>query len=272
VSDDAAPPAGFVREEARDAVTIVHSDLAAGARALGLFEADAFARVARVGVRGAGGRGGVAVIAWPGRQREIVVRVLRHGGLLGPLLRSAYASPARVLRELAVTSELFAAGAPVAPAAMALARKGRLFWQCALATERVPGRELAAEVSGPARAPALAAAARAIRAFHDRGARHADLSAGNVLVHESAAGFAVTLLDLDRARIAAPVPARRRMREIARLWRSLAKRGAALDARERETFLREYSGAEDALLGALRSAAKREQLRSALHAWRYPRR
>ncbi|MBM4384223.1 MAG: hypothetical protein FJ091_12775 [Deltaproteobacteria bacterium] len=265
-------PVGFVREEASGAVTLVRSDLAEGARALGLFEADALERIARGGSRVAGGRGGVTLVAWPGLDREVVARTLRRGGLLGPVLGGAQASAQRVLRELRVTSELFAAGAPVARPAFALARRRRVFWECAIGTERVAGRELAQEVLGPARASALLATAVAVRTFHDRGGRHADLNATNVLVRERSGAFAVTLLDLDRARIAAPVPAPRRMREIARLWRSLAKRGAPLGVPERDAFLREYSAGDDALLRALRAAARREQLRSALHAWRYPRR
>jgi tRNA A-37 threonylcarbamoyl transferase component Bud32 len=263
--------AGCVREETSQAVTLVRGDLAEGARALGLFGADALARLERAGRRAAGGRGGVAVIAWPGAGREIVVRVLRHGGLLGALLGGAYTSPRRVLHELDVTSELFAAGAPVPRPAFALARRHGWRWACAIGTERASGRELAAEVSGPARADALTAAATAVRAFHDRGGEHADLNATNVLVRESAGAFAATLLDLDRARVAAPVPTRR-MREIARLWRSLAKLGTALSAPEREAFLHAYCAGDVALRRALRAAARRERLRSALHAWRYPRR
>ncbi|HEU4429034.1 MAG TPA: hypothetical protein VFT98_09790, partial [Myxococcota bacterium] len=63
----------------------------------------------------------------------------------------------------------------------------------------------------------------------------------------------------------------RRARELARLWRSLAKCGAPLSAGERSAFVAAYAGDDTALEDELVAALRRERLRSALHAWRYPR-
>jgi hypothetical protein len=95
-----------------------------------------------------------------------------------------------------------------------------------------------------------------------------------LLLSERNGHLGATVIDLDRARVRVPVSPCRRMREIARLWRSLRKRGggAALSAEERDAFLAAYCAGDAALERALRAYARRGQLRSALHAWRYPRR
>jgi tRNA A-37 threonylcarbamoyl transferase component Bud32 len=287
-----APP-GFVAEESADAITLVRSDLADAARALGLFAGDGIARALAAGAKLAGGRGAaarLALISEPGdagenadrRTRtsvELVVRKLRHGGLFAPWLGADFWGPGRVLRELSATRELFAAGAPVPQPALALARRraGPL-WECAIGTQRAEGITLLAALhavtSADARAAALRACAEAVRAFHDRGGRHADLNAANVLVAAPGPDARACLIDLDRARVASPVPAHRRAREIARLWRSLAKHGGAarIDANERAAFLAAYCSADAALERALRTHLPRERLRTALHAWRYPQR
>jgi hypothetical protein len=280
-----APP-GFVAEpsDGGGAITLVRSDFAGAARARGLFERDGIARAFAGGVPLGGGRHAAAVIDLG--PAEIVVRKLRHGGLLGPLLGESYWGPSRVLRELGVTRELAAAGAPVPAPAFALARRraGPL-WECAIGTLRVPGIPLlAAQVAaaergenGEARAAMMRACAAAVRAFHERGGRHADLNASNVLVAwdavaSNADSVRAFLVDLDCARVAPGVPSARRAREIARLWRSLAKHAgaASLTAPERDAFVAAYCAGDAALERELRDALRRERLRTALHAWRYP--
>ena len=270
-----AIPAGFECEERAGAITAVRVDLVAGARALGLFERDGIARAFAAGEAVGGGRVPAALIAWPSGPHEIVVRRLRHGGVLGGVLGGAYLGASRVLRELAVNAELFAAGAPVPQPALVLARRSAgPFWACAIGTERVAGANFASSLLGAERERALRAAAIAVRSFHDAGGRHADLNATNLLLAERNGHLTATVIDLDRARVRAPVPAKRRMREIARLWRSLLKRGAgaALSPAERDAFLVAYCAGEAPLERELRARLRREQLRSALHTWRYPRR
>ncbi len=274
------PPPGFVREHGDGTLSIVRADLADGARALGLFAADGIERAFAAGVALDGSsRGPAALIAWPGNGPAIVVRRLRHGGLLARLLGRAYLGPGRVVRELSVTSELARRADGLVPEpALALARRlaGPL-WECAIGTLRVPGVDLFAvlrEAAGAsARLHALVACAEAVRAFHDLGARHPDLNASNLLLAPRAGRLAARVIDLDRARIRERTPTHRRAREIARLWRSLAKRGgsARLEPRERDAFLAAYCAGDVALEATLRSQLRRERMRTALHAWRYPR-
>jgi len=286
-----APP-GFVAEESADAITLVRADLAEAARARGLFAGDGIARAFATGAALAGGRGAAAVLALRSAPEDageiadtrtqtsvdLVVRKLRHGGVFAPWLGARYWGPGRVLRELSATHELFVAGAPVPMPALALARRcaGPL-WECAIGTQRAAGITLLAALlaapSADARAAALRACAEAVRAFHDRGGRHADLNAANVLVAAPASQARACVIDLDRARVASPVPARRRAREIARLWRSLAKHAGAarIAANERAAFLVAYCAGDAALERAVRTQLRRERLRTAVHAWRYPR-
>lgn len=63
----------------------------------------------------------------------------------------------------------------------------------------------------------VAALARLARRLHDRGVFFRDFTDGNVLVTRGEAGPRLWLVDLDRARVsAAPVPAPRRWRDLAR--------------------------------------------------------
>jgi 3-deoxy-D-manno-octulosonic acid kinase len=270
-------PPGFVREQRAGACAWVRADLMEGARALGLLERDGVSRAFAAGVVLAGGRAPAAVLRWPDGARELVVRRLRHGGALRALLRGAFLGPGRVLRELAVNAELRRAGAPVPAPAFALAQRlaGPL-WECAIATERAEDVGLARVLAAgdPARAQrALGAAARAIRRFHDAGGRHADLNVANLLLAPRGDEFDALVIDLDRARITAPVPPSCRMRELARLYRSLVKRGAhaGLGASERDAFLAAYCAGDAALHAALLAHLPRERARFALHAWRYRR-
>jgi tRNA A-37 threonylcarbamoyl transferase component Bud32 len=277
---DARGLAGFIAERDGDAITLAREDLADDLRELGLFASDGLARLRAACEPIAGGRDGAGVLALPRAGERVVVRSLRHGGLLASILGQRYWGAARVERELRVAYALTAAGAPVAAPAFALARRrvGPL-WQCAIATQHVAGAHtlldaLRATRDAEARAASLAACATALRALHDRGGRHADLNATNVLVGNSGTTPRATLIDLDRARIAEPVPARRRAREIARLFRSLAKHAAAAQpsAAERDAFVAAYCAGDETLEPSLRRWLKRERLRTALHALHYARR
>ncbi|HZO10436.1 MAG TPA: lipopolysaccharide kinase InaA family protein, partial [Myxococcota bacterium] len=129
--------------------------------------------------------------------------------------------------------------------------------------------------SGPAPARVLraaAAAGRALRRFHDAGGRHPDLHAGNLLLRETAAGATALFVDLDRARCGAPPGPGARFAELARLHRSLEKRGlgGCAGPRARAAFLGAYTGADRALRRALLRHLGRERRRLALHrlGWR----
>jgi len=266
-------PAGFVAEEGRDAISWMREALAREARELGLFAAKGIQRALELGAPLPGGRGSAVSLVLPASGAEVVVRRLRHGGLLAPLLGASYWGASRVLREFVATQQLFGTGAPVPEPAFALARRraGPL-WELAIGTARLPGAALAVAARGTGRVEALQAAARAVRSLHDCGGRHADLNAENLLIAQQRSGSHASVIDLDRMQVSAPVPPRRRAREIARLWRSLAKRGSALSDAERSAFVATYTAGDAALASALEHALRRERARSALHAWRYARR
>ena len=121
--------------------------------------------------------------------------------------------------------------------------------------------------------PVAAAAGASLRRFHDTGGRHADLHVGNLLIREAGPSPRVLLVDLDRARVASPVPARRRMAEIMRLYRSLVKRRMS-DALAPEViahFLDGYTAGDADLRDALLAHLPRERLRLAIHRLGYGR-
>ena len=206
-----------------------------------------------------------------------LLRTVRHGGLLAPMLGERLLGLGRALRELQVAGELHARGAPVPrPLLVAGVRRG-LFWQAALATAYEEGARdgvalLAAEPARPRLARALDAAARAVRRFHDAGGRHADLHLGNLLFREGERACVALVIDLDGARAGAPPAPARRMRELMRLYRSVAKRGLAaqIGARGCARFLSAYCAGDRALRRALLAALPRERRRIARHvaSWR----
>jgi hypothetical protein len=246
------------------------------ARALGLLEPGGLARLL-AGERQAGGRGGTVRLTLPGDGTWLLRPVL-HGGWLGPLLGGALLSLARPRAELVTSAALRAAGAPVPRAVLVAGSRGRgPVWHAAVATEFEAAAEDAQRflARGPARAE-LRAAARAagdaVRRFHDAGGRHADLHLGNLLLRRRGAALDALVVDLDKARAGAAPDAARRMRELARLWRSAVKRGlaGAVGARGCAAFLAAYTRGDRELRHALLAHLPRERLRLRLHqlGWR----
>ena len=234
--------------------------------------------------RGAGpldGRGETRVVelADSSGTCRLRVRPLRRGGLLARVLGRRLARPDRPLREVAINARLLLAGAPVVRPFLGFARRvGAVHWEGIVVThdvEETPtlGAFLA---SRPARGPrraCLRAVGGALRRFHDCGGRHRDLNLGNVLAGD---GRRVWILDLDGAALRAPVPPRRRMRELMRLYRSARKTALPVDTRDALALFRGYWRGGDATIDrALRRALLRwlpaERLRVAFHALAYRR-
>src|SRR5690606_11831715 len=120
----------------------------------------------------------------------------------------------------------------------------------------------------------LAAAGRAVRAFHDAGGSHPDLHVGNLLVRARDDAPEVWILDLDRATAGAPPAPRERMAQLMRLVRSLHKRGlwgAAGGERGALRFLHAYVAGDRALRRALLARLPAERRRLARHALLYRR-
>jgi 3-deoxy-D-manno-octulosonic acid kinase len=245
---------------------------------LGLLEPGALGRWLGGAASAGEGRAATALAPLPGAGTRVVVRRLRHGGWLGPLLGDRYLDGERAARELAATARLRALGAPVPEPVFALALRRGPWWGHALATvyEEGAADALAFFASAPGEERVLraaAAAGAALRRFHDAGGRHADLHVKNLLLRETRAGADVIVIDLDRGRAGAPADPARRARELGRLWRSLVKRGVAdrIGRRGATAFLSAYCAGDPALRDALARRLPAERRRAARHALLYRR-
>jgi len=261
----------------------------APARSLGLLDPGGVERLLAATGRRRGGRGITARVTLPrvrsgtqedaGAETSILLRPVRHGGLLGPLLEDALWGLGRPLAELRVHAALRAAGAPVpVPVLVVGERRRGPVWRAAVATRfeeqtRDARRLLEAEPPRETLLRAAAAAGRAVRRFHDAGGRHRDLHLENLLVRAGPGEPEVLVVDLDRARQVARVTPRARMKELMRLYRSLVKRGLAEVAGPRALarFLSTYTEGDRSLRRALRTHLPRERTRLALHALTWPR-
>jgi tRNA A-37 threonylcarbamoyl transferase component Bud32 len=267
-------PAGFELLRGAGAVLAVRSDLAAAARERGWMEAGGLARELARAPAPARGRGATALIDAAGR--ALLVRRLHHGGALGGLLGERFLRPTRPFRELLVTQALWAAGAPVPEAAFAHAERSGPFQTLAFATafeaDAVDALAfLASAPSEPEILRAARAAGRAVRRFHDRGGRHADLHVKNLLVRRREDGLDVLVIDLDGARITPGLTPEERMSQLMRLYRSLVKRGqlSRVGPRGLARFLSAYCGDDRPLRRALLRRLPHELRKVAVHAIRY---
>lgn len=274
-------PPGFSRQRVGPRVVVVTTPLEGAARELGLLEPGGIERLLASGVDGAvgAGRASNAVVRLPGSEERLHLRPFRHGGPLAGVLGDRLPGLGRPLAELAANTRLAAAGAPVPhPALVAGRRRGPGMWTAAVGTlheENACGAgELLSKRLEPERLlPLAAAAGTSLRRFHDAGGRHADLHVGNLLIREAGPSPRVLVVDLDRVRVASPVPARRRMAEIMRLYRSLVKRrmSGALAPGVIAHFLDGYTAGDAGLRDALLAHLPRERLRLAIHRLGYRR-
>ncbi len=271
------PTPGFDWHGREDRRLLVDPRFAAATRALSLLEPDGLERRLADGTA-ARGRGRAAVVSLPDDGRRLVLRPVLHGGLLGPLLGGALWGLGRPVAELLATARLRVAGAPV-PEPVCVVGRRRLgpLWNAAVGTlfEEHTEDALAFLAAAPAPAAvraAATAAGTAVRAFHDAGGRHADLHVKNLLLRREGERFRALVIDLDRARCGPPPDPGRRLQELARLHRSLLKRGLAerVGARGCARFLAAYVAGDRVLRRALLAHAPRERRRLARHqlAWR----
>ena len=192
------------------------------------------------------GRGAAYGVTLDGR--AAVVRHARRGGLFGPLLGDRYVGAPRHLTELAWSRRLAAAGIPTPPFLAGITYPAGLAHRADVATERIPGLDLAGlffggAAPGPdARDATWRAVGRLVRSLHDAGWVHPDLQLRNVLVGGTPPR--AWLLDVESCRDATGAAARRRNLE--RFYRSWAKwnrlRGPRLGDRDRAAFDGGYAG------------------------------
>ncbi len=269
-------PPGFASRRQRGHVVMLEKRLANALRDAGLLDPIQVVRLL-ADAQGATGRAATADVWLPGAEERLVLRGLRRGGLLGPLLGGALWGPGRPLRELRATAALRAAGAPVPRPVLALAwRRVGPLWNGAFATVREPHAvdALTFLEGGPQRRriqAAARAAGHAVRRFHDVGGRHADLHVKNLLLREGRSAIEALVIDLDRVRCVSRVPPSRRMTELMRLYRSLRKRNLLerVGARGCAAFFHAYVAGDRPLRQALLRSLPRERRRVALHALRY---
>ena len=222
------------------------------------------------------GRAPSRVLALKGHDARLHLRPARHGGALAFLWRNRVAGPNRFLRELEVTRTLKARGAPVPTPVLVQTRRRRFLTEVCVGSLHEEGTMdlLTFLKQNPPREelPQLARrVASAVRRFHDCGGCHPDLHAGNVLVSIDSAKSKTLVIDLDGAEIRETVSARRRMRELMRLHRSLRKNGllARVGCPSVADFIERYSEGDAKLARGLLAALPLEKRRELLHviAW-----
>jgi 3-deoxy-D-manno-octulosonic acid kinase len=222
------------------------------------------------------GRAATATLELPGRPERLHLRPVVHGGALARLWGRRLWGIARPVTELRVSATLRARGAPVPRPVCVIGWRAAPLWSAVLGTVHLEGGEdglawLARSPDPPRIASVAAAAGRAVRRFHDVGGRHADLHVKNLLLRDSQGSPEVFVIDLDKAR-AEPVPdAGRRMRELARLYRSLHKRQLLerVGHAGRNAFLGAYLAGDAALGRAMLAHWPAERRRVARHALGY---
>jgi 3-deoxy-D-manno-octulosonic acid kinase len=138
-----------------------------------------------------------------GRDRRLVLRHYRRGGLISRLAADRYLwrgeEKTRPFEEWAITYRLHRAGLPVpAPIAARYVREGRTY-RGDIITERLPtvGSLVECLSLGALSIVTWISVGRCIRRFHDFGVCHADLNAHNVLLSEDS----VYLVDFDRCQL-----------------------------------------------------------------------
>ncbi len=273
-----APP-GFRTIADQGVTLVVDSAHEEDVRGLGLLEAGGALALFASHAHGAEGRAPTALVSLPGAGGRLILRRLRHGGLLAPLLRGAFLGLGRPLRELEVTARLREAGAPVPRPILVVGWRllGPL-WSAAVGTAYEEGTvDLLTFLQGrPGRTRLLRACrelGRVVRRFHDAGGRHGDLHVKNLLLREQTDRFRGLVIDLDKARVTPGLTPDERMAQIMRLFRSLRKRGVLPEVGPQgcARFFGAYCGDDRALRRAMWRRVDHELRVVALHAWRYGR-
>lgn len=187
------------------------------------FDAAAWRRAGGVAIE-TSGRGEVLILSVTHLEETWVLRHYRRGGLVARVIDDHYlwlgAERTRAFREWRLLRKLRAAGLPVPnPVAAHVYRTG-IIYTADIITSYLPGtRKLSWFIAqGLAPADGWRRIGAMIRAVHDHGVDHPDLTAHNVLLDETGNTF---LVDFDNAEIRAPGPWQRMGLE--RFNRSLRK-------------------------------------------------
>ncbi len=211
-----------------------------------------------------------------GGGRGVIVRRYRHGGLFAPLTGDRFLGKQRFLREFELARRAWAARVPTSRPVAVGWRGGALSTQGFIATLEIGGTcdllELFTKpLSESARTASALAVAKAVRALHDAGVRHADLHLKNLLVgkEDAGQGYHAWVIDLDLARQEnGALSLSARIANLARLYRSVEKHrlsGVAIGDAEVKKFCEAYFGNDARGRRALHRAVGIARLRARIH-------
>ncbi len=224
----------------------------AGLRAAGVFEAREPEDFEGSVESSYEGRGSPRLLLLPGAV-PLVVKTLRHGGLLGRILGPWYFGARRLRNTLALIEELRHEGVPTPAVAFARVRRVRgLSFLCRfeLATEQIVASKhllqfLREQPPWNVRRRVAEHLGRVVGNLHRLGVDHRDLNARNVLISDQ--GATLHIIDWEGSvRGAAPVSEQIAVSNLERLHRSLEKNQAlptGTRGREVWAFMRAYDQA-----------------------------
>jgi hypothetical protein len=202
------------------------------------------ARLAHSPERWTGNRSSAIVVQLAGLP-ELVVRRGRRGGLTAWVLSNLYFGfVPRAVVELGLAAEALARGIPVARPMGAIVEWIAPFaYRSYYLTRKEPGLTLwefvLTAAPPPERFQVFDRAREAIEAMYRGGLCHADLNLHNLFVSMNAGAPAVTILDLDKARLFnQSLSPKKRARSRARLLRSVRKLDPHGQLFDREALLR----------------------------------
>ena len=227
--DNQGVPQGYTRHEEDGSILVVKSDLSATLKPL---METGFPRLSTLpGAQITTGRAGPVHLAIAGESQRIFVRPYAHGGLAGAALGRSFRSPERALRELDASARATSLGLPVPEMLGLTARKvSRFGWQMEFWSWWIPDSmtfSMCLRRDGLApesRRNLLRAVGSALRSCHEQGLIHRDLNARNIIVMQSGSDWKALVVDLDRASFSrGPLSYRGRLKQLHRLYRSLAK-------------------------------------------------
>jgi hypothetical protein len=178
------------------------------------------------------GRKGPFHIPVPGSDSRALVRPYARGGLLARCLPRGFPDISRGLAELVASGQAESLALPVAGTIGISAQRiksGRWdmeawSWWVPEAPSLVEKLRLIGKDSAARRA-VLDAAASTIRRCHDAGLLHRDLNANNLIIRSASSSSEAFVVDLDRAEFLGALTLDRRLSQLRRLYRSLAKTG-----------------------------------------------
>jgi len=229
--DNQGVPPGYIRHDEDGRILVVKSDLASTLKPL---METGFHRLSSLpGAQITTGRAGPVHLAIAGQSQRIFVRPYAHGGLAGAALGRSFRSPARALKELEASARATTLGLPIPEMLGLTAHKiSRFSWQMEFWSWWIPdSMTLSLCLGKPSLAPEtrrniLDTVGTSLRSCHEAGLIHRDLNARNIIVMQGGSGWNALVVDLDRASFfGGPLPYSRRIRQLHRLYRSLAKEG-----------------------------------------------